>query len=119
MIGKITLEGLEFHAFHGVYDFEKETGNNFLVDVTVETDFSKAAEADSLLGTVDYEVLYGLVKTEILKPSNLIETVAENIVNTILDSLPNVSNIELTVSKINPPIGGPCKRSAVTISKKR
>ena len=119
MIGKITLEGLEFHAFHGVYDFEKQAGNNFVVDITIETDFSKAAETDNLSGTVDYEVVYALVKAEMLKPSNLIETVAENIVNKILDDLSHVSNIQLTVSKINPPIGGPCKRSAVTISKKR
>ena len=39
MIGKVALEGLEFHSFHGVYPHELESGNWFEVDIAVETDF--------------------------------------------------------------------------------
>ena len=43
MIGKVALEGLEFHAFHGVYPHERESGNWFEVDIVVESDFSMAS----------------------------------------------------------------------------
>jgi 7,8-dihydroneopterin aldolase/epimerase/oxygenase len=117
MKGRITLEGLEFHAFHGVYPHERESGNWFEVTVSVETDFTAAAQHDDLSGTVNYETLYRLVKEEMERPSKLLETVAENIVDDILQALPMVSLIDLSISKINPPIGGKCKRATVHVSK--
>src|SRR5436190_4132519 len=108
MIGKIALEGLEFHAFHGVYPHERESGNFFIVDISVETDFTLAAKEDDLAGTVNYEVLFKIVKEEMDQPSKLLETVAEKIINHVLDALPPVSSVELKISKLNPPIGGKC-----------
>ena len=119
MNGRIALEGLEFHAFHGVYPHERESGNWFEVDVAVDTDFSQAAKTDELDGTVDYEVIYQLVKQEMDKPSKLLETVGENIVDVILKRFVKVNNVELKISKINPPIGGKAKKATVFISKKR
>lgn len=119
MISRIALEGLEFHAFHGVYPHERESGNWFEVDVAVDTDFSKAAETDELSGTVDYELIYQVVKQEMDKPSKLLETVGENIVDEILKRFTRVTNVELKISKINPPIGGKAKKATVFISKKR
>jgi dihydroneopterin aldolase len=119
MIGRIALEGLEFHAFHGVYPHERESGNWFEVDIAVETDFTAAAQEDELSGTVNYETLYQIVKDEMERPSKLIETVAENIINDVLHTLPAAVSVELTVSKISPPIGGKCKRASVKVFKKR
>lgn len=119
MISRIALEGLEFHAFHGVYPHERESGNWFEVDVAVDTDFSKAAQTDELSGTVDYEIIYQLVKQEMDKPSKLLETVGEHIVDSILKRFAKVTNVELKISKINPPIGGKAKKATVFISKKR
>ena len=65
MTGRIALEGLEFHAFHGVYPHERESGNYFEVDIAVETDFTLAAREDTLEGTVNYELLFRIVKEEI------------------------------------------------------
>lgn len=119
MSGRIALEGLEFRAFHGVYPHERESGNWFEVDIAVETDFSAAAQKDDLTGTVNYETLYGIVKAEMEKPSKLLETVAEKIIQDVLQQLKVVSNVELSISKINPPIGGKCRRATVSISKRR
>ena len=33
--GKIELEGMEFHAYHGCFEEEKTSGNLFVVDFTV------------------------------------------------------------------------------------
>ena len=119
MIGRVSLDGLEFHAFHGVYPHERESGNFFEVDVSVETDFTTAAESDELSGTVNYETLFRIVKEEMDQPSKLLETVAEKIVLHILETLPEVSQVDLKISKLNHPIGGKCLRSSVSVSKRR
>lgn len=119
MIGRVALEGLEFHAFHGVYPHERESGNWFEVDVAVETDFSLAAATDELLGTVNYETLFKIVKAEMEQPSKLLETVAEKIANDILEIFPNVLSVEFRISKLNPPIGGKCKKATVSLLKRR
>lgn len=119
MTGRVALEGLEFHAFHGVYPHERESGNWFEVDIAVETDFSAAAFQDDLSGTVNYEALFRIVKEEMDKPSKLLETVAGKIIEVILSELPVVQSVDIKISKVNPPIGGKCKRATVQVSKKR
>lgn len=119
MIGRVALEGLEFHAFHGVYPHERESGNFFEVDIAVETDFSKAAAHDELAGTVNYELLFRIVKEEMDRPSKLLESVAQKIVSHVMSEIPEVLQVEIKISKLNPPIGGKCRKSTVAIIEKR
>jgi dihydroneopterin aldolase len=119
MTGKVALEGLEFHAYHGVYPHERNSGNWFEVDISVETDFTEGASKDELSGTVNYEILFQIIKEEMEKPSKLLETVAEKIISDVLRELPAALQVDLKISKINPPIGGKCRKATITISKKR
>jgi dihydroneopterin aldolase len=119
MVGKVSLEGLEFHAFHGVYPHERESGNWFEVDIEVETDFSEGAAHDEIAGTVSYETLFQIIKSEMEKPSKLLETVAEKIINRVLNELPTVNSIQFKISKLNPPIGGKCQKASISIFRKR
>lgn len=119
MIGRIALEGLEFHAYHGVYPHERESGNWFEVDIAVDSEITSAAMQDDLSGTVNYETLFIIVQDEMNKPSKLLETVAANIIDDVLRELPAVLHVELKISKINPPIGGKCKKATLTIAKSR
>jgi dihydroneopterin aldolase len=119
MTGKICLEGLEFHAYHGVYPHERESGNWFEVDITVNADFLEGAERDEISGTVNYEILFSIIKEEMEKPSKLLETVANQIVKKVLADLPSVEKVELKISKLNPPIGGKCKKASVSLVKDR
>src|SRR5687768_17415368 len=119
MSGKIILEGLEFHAYHGVYPHERDSGNWFEVDITVDTDFSEGAAHDEISGTVNYETLFSIIKDEMEKPSKLLETVAELIVKRVLKDLPAVEKVELKISKLNPPIGGKCRKAAVSLVRGR
>ena len=118
-MGRVALEGLEFHAFHGLYPHERESGNWFDVDISVETDFTLAAENDDLSGTVNYEVLFRIIRDEMDKPAKLLERLAEKIVHDVLEEIPAVLNVEVTISKLNPPIGGKCKKATVTLFKSR
>ncbi len=119
MTGKVALEGLEFHAYHGVYPHERSSGNKFEVDVVVDTEFSDSAFQDDLSGTINYEDLYAIVKEEMAKPSKLLETVCHAIAKKALDSFIEAKAVEVRISKFNPPIGGVCKKATVTVSQKK
>ena len=119
MIGKVALEGLEFHAYHGVYPHERSSGNKFEVDIYVTTNFSSSAFEDDLSGTINYENLYAIVNEEMAKPSKLLETVAYSIATKTLNTFHEASLVEVDISKFNPPIGGVCKKATVTVSLSR
>ena len=119
MTGKISLEGLEFHAYHGVYPHERSSGNKFEVDVTVETEIQESAFQDDLRGTINYEDLYALVKAEMEKPSKLLETVGHSIAGKILKAFASAIQVEVKISKFNPPIGGVCKKASVVVERRK
>ena len=119
MITRIALEGLEFHAFHGVYPHERESGNYFEVDISVDAETEDASSSDSLETTVNYEDLFRIVKQVMDSPSKLLETVGEKTIAQIFAELPAVQRVELRISKLNPPIGGKCKKATVHMTKSR
>jgi len=118
-MGKITLEGLEFFAFHGYYDEEQKIGNKYGVDITIESALDKAGADDKLSETIDYEELYKIILEEMGKPSRLLENIGSRIMKSVFEGFSMVSFIELSISKFNPPIGGICKRAVVTLSASR
>lgn len=115
----ISLEGLEFFAYHGVHDFEKEQGNSFIVDVEVEVDVSEAEKTDELSGTIDYEDLFKLVSAEMDIRSKLLEHVSSRICDAIFKNWQQIQHVKVRIGKMNPPIGAVCKMSGVTITRIR
>jgi 7,8-dihydroneopterin aldolase/epimerase/oxygenase len=119
MLGKVSLEGLEFHAYHGVYPHERSSGNKFEVDVLVETHFDDSAFRDDLSGTLNYEDLYTIVKQAMEVPSKLLETVGNNIAERTLATFKEAVSVEVKISKFNPPIGGVCRKASVVVIRER
>lgn len=119
MQGKITLEGLEFFAHHGYYREEQKIGNKFAVDITIITDLSEAAAHDELKETINYETLYKLIRHEMGEPTKLLEHLGKRIIDTVFSNFSNVNEIEVSVSKYNPPVGGICHKATVTLMEKR
>jgi len=104
MTDLIKLKGLRGFGYHGVLDHERRDGQEFIVDVVVETDFSIAAKTDDLSATINYALIADLVFAEITGPAvNLIETLADSIAQRIL-KMPNVISVEVTVHKPFAPI---------------
>jgi dihydroneopterin aldolase len=112
-MGVIELKGLSFKAYHGYYDEEREKGNQFLIDVLLEVDFTKAARADDLNHTIDYEGVYAVISHHMVIPSRLLEHVVNNILEELKEKYPQANRIEVSLSKLNPPIGGPCHAAVV------
>ncbi len=114
-MGIVSLEGMEFFARHGFYEAERQLGNRYSVDVSVETDFTAAVRGDELSGTVNYEELYRIVQAEMETPSKLLEHLAGRIAHRIRLAFPGIKATEVSISKYNPPVGGVCYRSRICL----
>ena len=101
----IFLDEVRFHAFHGVMPQERTVGADFTVSLRVEYDFTKAAESDVLDDTISYAEIYEVVKSEMERPSQLLEHVAMRIVKAVASRWPKVEKIDIRLVKDNPPMG--------------
>jgi len=116
-MGYIEIEGMEFYAYHGHYEEEQIVGNRFLVDLKIETDCSKAAKSDNIKDAVNYQSAYKIIKAEMQKKSNLIENIADRIIQALYENLDNMKSVTIKLSKMNPPMGGKIKKVSITMTK--
>ena len=94
-------------GFHGVFQHERENGQEFSVDLVVLLAPSDAATSDDLADTVDYGAISQSVYDRIVGEAfNLIETLAERIAEDIL-AISGVDGVEVTVHKPQAPIPVP------------
>jgi dihydroneopterin aldolase len=114
-MGKVALEGMEFHAYHGVFPEEAVLGNRFTVDLELETDFRTAMMKDELDGTIDYGKLYQLVKTRMGSRVKLLEHLGHGMIVDILETYPHVKQISVKLKKHQPALGGLVSFSSVTV----
>lgn len=116
---RITLTGLRVFAHHGVFDFERAEGQEFVIDVTVFVDLAPAASGDELAQTVHYgELANAVVRAVERDPVDLIETVAERVADVAL-GFGGVDEVEVTVHKPGAPIEVPFDDVSVTILRGR
>lgn len=107
MAGLMTIEltGLRFHAFHGLYEEEKIGGNEF--EVSLHVNYCPQTEIiNELSGTINYAVIYDLVKTRMLQRTDLLETIAMSLAEDIHRQFPNVQKVVISIAKLHPPIAG-------------
>ena len=119
MTDRIALVGLEGQGHHGVFDFERETGQVFRVDVVLGLDTGPAAASDDLADTVDY----GAVARDVLsvvegEPVDLLETLAQRVADVCLADT-RVQWTEVTVHKPAAPIDATFADVALTIHRSR
>jgi dihydroneopterin aldolase len=115
----LTLTRLEVFAHHGVFDFERENGQVFLIDLTVWLDTSLAAAGDDLARTLHYgELAVEVVEAASSEPVDLIETLAERIAQVVL-AHPVARRVRVTVHKPDAPITVPFGDVAISILRSR
>ncbi len=94
---------------------EQGVGGDFVVDLRVGYPLERAMQTDDVADTLNYATLYALVEQEMRQPSRLLEHVAGRIAEAIGNTFPLVSSIDLTLTKVNPPMGADCRGAAVEI----
>ena len=115
MSSKIYLRNVRFHAFHGVLPQEGIVGNDYLVNLVLDYDFSSAMQTDELQGTLNYAEVYQKVREEMVVPSKLLEHVAGRIAHRLFSDFPEIQKLQLSITKVNPPMGGDSDGAGVEV----
>ena len=118
---KISIVGLRVFAHHGVFDFERQNGQDFYIDASVWIDGDQAAFADNLTKTVHYgDLAKGLVELTKNEPVDLLETLAQRLLDYSLNFGGGiVKKAKITVHKPNAPIPYEFQDVTVTVKAKR
>jgi dihydroneopterin aldolase len=108
-MGKLSLEGMLFKSHIGVYEYEQQYGNNFEVDVYVESKMI-TGDRDSLSDTIDYDNIYQHVKAIMGNKYHLIEYAANVLLVTLVNNIKGADCITVRLTKLHPPLGGDVKK---------
>ncbi|WP_428223929.1 dihydroneopterin aldolase [Flavobacterium sp.] len=118
-MGVIRLKNIRTFSNHGCLVEESKIGSHYRVDLEIEADLTQSAQTDKLADTVDYVHLNKIVVEEMAIRSELLEHVAQRIIDRTLNELQLVEKITVEVAKINPPIGGDVQEVSILMTKKR
>ena len=119
MTDRIRLTGVRARGFHGVYDAERRSGQDFVVDLDLELSLAAAAASDDVADTVHYgELAERVVEIVAGDPVDLLETLATRIADAAL-GFGLVDAVTVTVHKPQAPIAVPFGDVSVTIERRR
>ena len=118
-MGIIKVENIRVYAYHGCLKEETIIGSDYRVDLEVKANLKKSSESDELKDTVDYVLLNKIVKEEMAIPSKLLEAVAKRIIDRIFKEDAMVKKTTVSVSKLNPPIGGDVEMVTIKMTERR
>lgn len=118
-MGIIKVENIRVYAYHGCLKEETKIGSDYRVDLEVKANLKKSALTDKLKDTVDYVFLNKVIVEEMAMASALLETVAKRILNRIFKENHLINKATVSISKLNPPIGGDVELVTIKMSEKR
>ncbi len=101
-MNSIHLTNLRFFAHHGYHDEEGVTGTNFEVSISIS--FDAPEKITTLPQTINYVEVYNVIRQTFGRPTKLLETIAHDICENVhmLDS--RIRTINITITKLHPPI---------------
>lgn len=104
-IARLSIKGAQFYAYHGVKQEEKDLGGRYEVDLDLWYDATEAIIEDSVANALNYEEAMNCIEELFTEdPSNLIETVASNILDLVFEKFSNLNKATIRIRKINVPI---------------
>ena len=118
---KIAITGLRVFAHHGVFDFERQNGQDFYIDAAIWVDGDKAAFTDDLNNTAHYgDLAKGLVELTKNDPVDLLETLAQRLLDYALNfGGGKVLKAKITVHKPGAPIPYGFEDVSITVKAKK
>lgn len=101
----IKIDNLKVYAYHGVFEEEKQNGQEFYINAVLKTNLKKAGRSDELAHSTHYgEVCLQIEKSITEKSYDLIERAAEKAAEDILLNFPLIQEVTLELRKPNAPI---------------
>ena len=113
----IELKDIKMYAYHGIHDGEEKVGSPYLINLEVSYE-EEDTMFESLLNTVDYEVLYDLLKQRMSINTLLLERLCSSIISKIKHRFPLIDSIRLSIYKLEAPIENLQGKIGVTMYKK-
>jgi dihydroneopterin aldolase len=98
----VCLDNWICRAFHGVFEEEQRTGNEF--SLSVHASYQVHGRIGSIEETINYSDLLRISRTVMEKPEALLETVAMKIADEIKTCFPKVTDIYISLYKSHAPI---------------
>ncbi|NQW79098.1 MAG: dihydroneopterin aldolase [Chitinophagaceae bacterium] len=115
---RISLDKLVFFGYHGLYAEEKKLGNTYIVDIIIDST-AKQSSINHLEQTIDYVHVYALIKKWMAIPTPLLETLAGNMVDDILNTEVLAEKVMVKITKQHLPIAEFEGTASVSIEKSR
>jgi dihydroneopterin aldolase len=117
---KIIIRDLKIFAYHGVNPEEKRDGQNFIFDIDLYVNFTKACYSDNVLDTVSYAKVVKTVKRVFTQEKyDLLEKASQITADAILEEYPDVFRVDITLKKPDAPIKADFGYVGVVISRER
>ncbi len=113
---KIELLAMEFYSHHGCFKEEQIIGNKFIINLSAQYDASIAAESDNIEDALNYQLIYNEINEQMKIKSHLLEHVALRILKALMLKFPQIIFAEITIDKLNPPLGGQLGSSRVVMT---
>jgi len=111
----VRIEKLRIRALHGVLPQERTVGGDYEITLRIGYPWQQAMESDNVADTLDYAAVYELVKREMTLPSQLLEHVAGRLVKALLHDFPQITSIDLWLTKLVPPMSADCAGAGVEL----
>ena len=117
---KILIRDLKIFAYHGVNPEEKRDGQNFVFDVDLYVNITKACHSDDVEDTVSYaKVIKTITRVFTAEKYDLLERAAQITADAILNEYAEVSRVDITLKKPEAPMKADFGWVGVQISRER
>ena len=117
---QLRIKNLEVYAYHGLFGAEKELGQRFVFDVILDYDMTKAARTRDLTASIHYgELAQHLTHWCQASKEDLIETLAQSMIEQIFQTYPLVRRVSLEVKKPWAPIPLPLDTCSVKLERSK
>ena len=113
-----SIKNMMFYGFHGYYEYEREQGQKFYLDVTVETKDDTVCDTDDIKDGVDIAAVYDIVKdvTE-NKRFTTLSALCGHIGDKLLKKYSHYAAVTTTVRKPNVPMSGSLDYVEVSVTR--
>lgn len=115
----IYIRNMRLHAFHGVLPQEREVGNDYVINLSVDYPIAKAADSDNVADTMSYADAADIIHREMAIQSNLLENVAMRIARAILNAYAEATEVTVDIMKVAPPMTADCDGAGVVVKLRR
>ncbi|MDO4203687.1 MAG: dihydroneopterin aldolase [Selenomonadaceae bacterium] len=107
-MAKVRIKNMMFYGFHGVYEYEREQGQKFFIDIEVETRDDSVAEADDPVNAVQSATMYAIIRDTVEnKRFMLLQALGYHVNQEILKAMPMAKSSTIVIRKPSVPIAGP------------